>query len=429
MDFNIFKSSLKTKMGVPNNHDVDTIAQTLTDAYDRSNVGITKTMYGSTVISGNKTNMQYLIKSGLNLNKITKSKSGYKLIASGFSAYWIGSKFTPIPMPPATVSTLGTQVVIPGNPLDLEKLLNAAFNQKNFDDFATILYNSLTKFHQTISGTFIGLLTATPPVPIILPWVSLGISDTSDESNIVPKSDYSFSIFSPSNAVVDIGIPKITEVSGKKIQTGFMLHDIPGWKNRNFKWSFANLTLYEPSGKATGVFVKNGKIANPETGYPYYTMLSETTGGSFTRYVTLAIMKNNTIRLYETTNELTAEKQIIRDLENIKYAFSGTDVLIRNGGEIEKNTIRKLKPDENRPKTSIGFDNTNNLMVAVTTAKTSQDWEKWGNTLRKINPNATWVSMDGGGSSTLVVKGIPKQVAENIPNGRKVATIIGWYDV
>ena len=37
--------------------------------------------------------------------------------------------------------------------------------------------------------------------------------------------------------------------------------------------------------------------------------------------------------------------------------------------------------------------------------------------------------MDGGGSSTLVIKGVPRQVAENGSNGRKVATIIGWYDV
>lgn len=254
------------------------------------------------------------------------------------------------------------------------------------------------------------------------------IEQSKDSSNVVPESDYSFSIFSPSRVTVDIGIPKIKQVDGKKIQSGFMLHDIPGWKDRNFIWSFANLTLYEPSGKATGVFVKNGKIANPETGYPYYTMISETTGRNFNKYVTIAIMKDNTVRLYETDSTTTAEQKILRDLKNIKYAFSGTDVLIRNGGETEERAISKLEDDKDRPKTSVGFYN-NNLMVAVTTAKTSQNWEKWGNTLRKINSNATWISMDGGGSSTIVIKGTPRQVAENVPNGRKVATIIGWYDV
>ena len=254
------------------------------------------------------------------------------------------------------------------------------------------------------------------------------IKEVSNNSNIVPDGDYTVSIFSPAKAVVDIGIPKIKEVDGKKIQTGFMLHDIPGWKKRNFLWSFANLTLYEPSGKATGVFVKNGKVVNPETGYPYYTMVSEKTGRNFNKYVTLAIMKNNTVRLYETNDEQTAENQVLMDLQKIKYAFSGTDVLIRNGGKTEPNAIKKLKDDEERPKTSIGFYN-NNLIVAVTAAESKQDWEIWGNTLRKISPGATWISMDGGGSSTIVIKGIPKQVAENSPNGRKVATIIGWYDV
>lgn len=247
---------------------------------------------------------------------------------------------------------------------------------------------------------------------------------------IVPPTDYTFAKFSPNrvNVVVDIGIPIINEVDGKKVQRGYMLHDIPGWKNRNFIWSFANLTLYEPSGKATGVFVRNGRITNPDTGYPYYTMISEKTGNNFNSYVVMAIMKNNTIRIYETNKESTAEQKVLKDLGNIKYAFSGSDVLIRNGGKTEPLAIRKLKKNEARPKTSIGFDDTNNLFVAVTTAKTPQDWVRWGNTLKKLSPRATWISMDGGGSSTMVIKGVPRQVAEG-KNGRKVATIIAWYDV
>lgn len=245
---------------------------------------------------------------------------------------------------------------------------------------------------------------------------------------IVPPTDYTFAKFSPSVVTVDIGIPIINQLNGKKVQDGFMLHDIPGWKNRNFIWSFANLTLYESSGKATGVFVINGRITNPDTGYPYYTMISEKTGNNFNSYVVMAIMKNNTIRIYETNKESTAEQQVLKDLGNIKYAFSGTDVLIRNGGKTEPLAIRKLKKDENRPKTSIGFDDKNNLLVAVTTSKTPQDWIRWGNTLKKLSSSATWISMDGGGSSTMVIKGVPKQVADGI-NGRKISTIIGWYDV
>ena len=246
---------------------------------------------------------------------------------------------------------------------------------------------------------------------------------------VVPPKDYTFAKFSPSVVTVDIGTPILSEVDGKPVQRGFMLHNIPGWKERNFIWSFANLTLYEPSGKATGVFVRNGRITNPDTGYPYYTMISEKTGNGFNSYVVMAIMKNNIIRIYETNKESTAEQQVLKDLGNIKYAFSGTDVLIRNGGKTESRAIKKLKKDENRPKTSIGFDDENNLLVAVTTSKTLQDWVKWGNTLKKLSPRATWISMDGGGSSTLVIKGVPRQVAENGSNGRKVATIIGWYDV
>lgn len=245
---------------------------------------------------------------------------------------------------------------------------------------------------------------------------------------IVPPTDYTFAKFSPSVATVDIGIPIISQLNGKKVQNGFMLHDISGWKQRNFIWSFANLTPYEPSGKAKGAFVINGRITNPDTGYPYYTMISEETGNNFNSYVVMAIMKDNTIKIYENSNESTAEQKVLKDLGNIKYAFSGSDVLIRNGGKTEPLTIRKLKKDENRPKTSIGFDDKNNLLVAVTTSKTPQDWIRWGNTLKKLSSSATWISMDGGESSTMVIKGVPKQVAEGI-NGRKISTIIGWYDV
>ena len=255
------------------------------------------------------------------------------------------------------------------------------------------------------------------------------IDSNETKSNVVPTSDYTYAEINPATVTVDIGIPKIKN----NIQSGFQLLNIPQWQQRGFKWSFANLTLYEPSGKATGVFVKQGRITNPITEYPYYTMKSETTGGSFFRYVTIAILKNNTIKMYETDYDVrrniiqSAEDKVLRELKFIKFAFSGTDLLIRDGGPIEERAVRILDDDKSRPKTSVGFHG-NKLYVAVTTAKTSQNWIKWGNTLREINENATWISMDGGGSSTMVIKGIKKQVAEGV-DGRKISTIIGWYEV
>jgi len=260
----------------------------------------------------------------------------------------------------------------------------------------------------------------------------------SNNENTVPKSSYTFAKFSASKSTIDIK-PNIREdKSGKKFQSGYKFLDIREWHDTlpyKSQWSLANLTLYEPSGTATGVFVKNSSTRTLGTNVPYYTMRTERKGGNntFYDYVTVAVMKNNTIKLYESDSKVSAENKVIRELSSIRYAFSGTDILIRNGGETIGNAIAKLNKNRERPKTSIGISG-NDLIVAVTVPKIGdrkQSWEIWGNTLRSIDSKATWISMDGGGSPGIIINGVIKQVAEvrnNQPNGRRIATIIAWTD-
>ena len=192
--------------------------------------------------------------------------------------------------------------------------------------------------------------------------------------------------------------------------------------------SIANLTLYEPSGKATGVFVFNGRDRVPGTNFPYYTMKSEKTNSTFENYATIAIGKDGSVKLYETDDVESAEKKVLKDLYKIKYAFSGPRWLIKNGGELNTN-IGILQDDKNRAKTSVGFTKTH-ILVAVTRYSTSEDafpagrkqtWTIWANTLRPIEPTATWVSMDGGGSPGIVINGSLKK-----GTSRKIPTVIYW---
>lgn len=259
-----------------------------------------------------------------------------------------------------------------------------------------------------------------------------------NESITVPKASYTFAKFKASKCVVDIR-PNITYTKdGKIIQNGYKFLDIREWHDSlpgKEKWSLANLTLYEPSGTASGPFVRKGSVKTPATYVPYYTMESEKFAGRFFNdYITVAVMKDNTVKLYETDSKLSSERKIIRDLPFIQYAFSGTDILIRNGGETNKNAIGKLNKNKARAKTSIGISGKDTLIVAVTVPNSgddTQNWEMWGNTLRSIDSTATWISMDGGGSPGIIINGVIKQVAEkrqNQPNGRRIATIIAWYE-
>lgn len=262
----------------------------------------------------------------------------------------------------------------------------------------------------------------------------------SPKINVVNPSDYVYAKIPIKNIKLGI-VPKFKRNARGEVigQTGFEDYSISEWlsilqKSGVKNISLANLTLYEPSGKATGVFVSDGRIRVPGTNYQYYTMSSETRLNSrFDNYVTVAIGKNGSfVKLYETDKDSTAEEKILKDLYKIQYAFSGTRWLIKDGGELNNN-IGILEKDKNRAKTSIGFTATHMLVVVtrysgnLPTSKDNfpqgheQTWSLWANTLRQIEPTATWVSMDGGGSPGIVINGVLKK-----GTSREIPNIIYW---
>lgn len=253
--------------------------------------------------------------------------------------------------------------------------------------------------------------------------------------NVLPQSNYIFAKFPVQNTKIEIGDPKTNQ---QGFQKGFKSYTLNQWHSRipvqKERWSVANLTLFEPSGKATGVFVQDGRVSQPGSNFPYYTMKTELAGKNttFNDYSVVAIMKDNTVELFESDGTSTAEQKVLRRLSNIKYAFSGVRWLIKNGGPLNSN-IGILLKDEARAKTSVGFSG-KNMMVAVTRANDSdqnnvpQDWDKWANTLRKLDSTATWVSMDGGGSPAININGTLKlRSYKEKPEGRPVSTVILWY--
>ena len=173
MNATTFKSMLKPEMGTNNVTNTDHAAQILADAYDLANIGSSCTFFGSTVTGGDKTSLKNMLKTAFDVNKLTNSKDGFIIMATGFCSYWLTATFTPLPMMPPCIAPLkGTTVLFPGNPDDLEKDLKIAFNQPDFDSFVNFLYNTLVSHQTTIAGTYNGNVPALPaPIPAILPWV------------------------------------------------------------------------------------------------------------------------------------------------------------------------------------------------------------------------------------------------------------------
>ena len=227
---------------------------------------------------------------------------------------------------------------------------------------------------------------------------------TQQPQTITDGSNYQYVKVYSSNIKIAIGT-----VNGNK----FSKFNADDW-GKKYK-NFANLTYYEPSGKASGIFVINGRT-NDDTGKSYYVSQSETRALSFSNWPAVVITKNNTVNIIEGTSTKTVEQQVLDNLSNIKYAFAASHILMRKGG-----SLKPGKPgDSGRPKTSIGINN-NNFIIAVTKGGNNQTWNTWGDTLRKIDSNAIWLQMDCGGSSMLTVNGIKK-----IQQNRAIPTIINW---
>jgi len=295
------------------------------------------------------------------------------------------------------------------------------------------LSQSLEKHFNGYSGEYYGFDIRDKKKVLKLEWDSIKYSNKIDKNvkpigETVHPDDYDYRTIDAKAVTIHIGDPK----SG-----GFTLHNAKKWIEGNTATgrlplkNFVNLTLYEPSGKATSTFIKNGSQYHPKTGTQYYTMLSETTGRGLEYYETITVFNDGHIELLQTTfnrgKKITAEAKVLSRLSGINYAFSGSDVLILEGNAIDLSGKTFLQKDKARPKTSIGFHK-DTIFVAVTVPSgkhKAQNWPIWQNTLLSINSDATWISMDGGGSSTFVADGEIKLKAEG-NFGRAVSTVLSW---
>lgn len=184
MDTNLFKNLLKPKISAKTLENPQKCADAIADVYEKSTVGISCTIFGSKLVSGNKQSLINQLKLGLELNdKITKTNSsvidpGWFVMAMGFCLYWTNSTFTPIPpAPPATNPApgkpSGTIVVYTGNPKKLAEDLKESFSGQDIDFFLNSLSQTLYTHLSTITGMYYGIISGPTPTPSITPWTGI----------------------------------------------------------------------------------------------------------------------------------------------------------------------------------------------------------------------------------------------------------------
>lgn len=158
--------------------DYEKAADAIATAYDLANVGSSMTLFGSTLLKGDKETLKQFLLQGLTMNAglvkyLPVVEPGWTMMANGFCMYWATAMFTPLPPMPPIVSPLqGTQVIFPGTPTGLDVGLKVALTQGDLDNALNILSLVLMAHQLTIAGTYNGLIPTVPsPVPFIMPWV------------------------------------------------------------------------------------------------------------------------------------------------------------------------------------------------------------------------------------------------------------------
>lgn len=174
----LFKNILKPLMEPLTLADYEKAADAIATAYDLANVGSSMTLFGSTLLKGDKETLKQFLLQGLTMNAglvkyLPVVEPGWTMMANGFCMYWATAVFTPLPPMPPIVSPLqGTQVIFPGTPTGLDIGLKVALTQGDLDNALNILSLVLMAHQLTIAGTYNGLIPTVPsPVPFIMPWV------------------------------------------------------------------------------------------------------------------------------------------------------------------------------------------------------------------------------------------------------------------
>lgn len=178
MNKELFKNLLKPAIEGTLPKDTTQFAELFATAYNLSNVGVSGTVFGSKLVSANKSFLADSINKAFAANMSDGSgfagEITYKLFAIGICGYWASAVFTPLPaLPPMSIPVKGTKVTYPGDVGSLTNDLRFAFIQGITDRFLGILTTAMIKHQTKIRGTYSGIVTGTPPTNLTSDWVGI----------------------------------------------------------------------------------------------------------------------------------------------------------------------------------------------------------------------------------------------------------------
>ena len=227
MNYQIFYDKLTKEVGKPHNKPVGQVASAYADAYDLACKGSCKTMFGAVLMTGDKNILKQKIETSLKTSANIKDAyspgvgfrfdSAYKIMAEGFTKYWVNSKFTPMPPSPPCISfdpqSQNPGVKVSPNPppqptfvgveyyavafgnYDFAGNLKNVWQIKDWKKFVDSFYDTLLEFHLTLNGTYNGravLVPAPSPVPLSVKWYGI-VGGTRRKS----LSNYDIALSSP----------------------------------------------------------------------------------------------------------------------------------------------------------------------------------------------------------------------------------------
>jgi len=105
------------------------------------------------------------------LGKVPATPATFMPAAAGIVTYWTGKTFNPAIPPPGGAPGGVNIVVFPGVPPAPQ--IFSAFKSMAAPAVASALAGAFTTHLLSVTGTWTGVTTTVPPVPLVLPWVGL----------------------------------------------------------------------------------------------------------------------------------------------------------------------------------------------------------------------------------------------------------------
>lgn len=180
-NWSLFKSMMR--FYIPSFTAVDRrdAAKKMANAYNASVMGQASTIYGNTLLSGSVSLLEKCLFVGMEMNFRRKNpddgdRRPFRIMASGFSLYWVGASLTPVPPHPPTIAPIGGVIVsFPGEVESLSRGLELSFTSFDLEKGLNALVLALEIHLKTVSGLYSGAIpTPTGPIPSApLPWIGI----------------------------------------------------------------------------------------------------------------------------------------------------------------------------------------------------------------------------------------------------------------